>query len=329
MNLPDHNVQQLAESEQNRYLQEIRAVRKQPPPLTTVELGEFLLMDIPPTELIVDPFLPVGGIVMIHAKTGVGKTHLALNIAYSVACGSDFLNWKCPEPRGVLYVDGEMAQADLKERFVQIAGDIPPVAPFKICNLEQQIERAMPDISTVVGQTEIDELITDDIDLVVLDNLSTLSYGGRENEAESWNSVQQWLLSLRAKGKTTLIVHHSGKSGSQRGTSKREAILNTTICLKRPQDYDPETGASFEIHFQKGRGVYGKDAKPIEARMESDSDGRSIWTWKHLEESTHAKVVALFLEGLSQKEISMELEINKSSVSRHLKRARDEGVIKK
>jgi hypothetical protein len=39
--------------------------------------------------------------------------------------------------------------------------------------------------------------------------------------------MQEWLLSLRRKGKTVLIVHHTGKPNrdgqvSQRGTSKRE-----------------------------------------------------------------------------------------------------------
>jgi putative DNA primase/helicase len=36
-----------------------------------------------------------------------------------------------------------------------------------------------------------------------------------------------------------LIVHHTGKGGEQRGTSRREDVLDTSISLRRPADYAP------------------------------------------------------------------------------------------
>ena len=225
------------------------------PKLITVPINSFLRKKIPPPALVLEPFLPERGLAMIHAETGVGKTHVALNMAYAVATGSSFLNWKAPEPRGVLYIDGEMAEVDLQMRLNQIAkvNGGKPKATFKVCNIEQQVGRGMPDISSREGQREVWDLITDDIDLIVLDNLSTLSLGGKENESASWTCVQQWLLSMRANGKTVLLVHHSGKNGQQRGTSKRTDVLNTVIDLRRPRDYTPEQGAAFEIHFTKAR----------------------------------------------------------------------------
>src|SRR6516165_8627288 len=81
------------------------------PRLRTLTAAEFLALDLPPRELIVDPWMPTQGLAMIHSARGIGKTHLALGIAYAVATGSMLLGWTVPEPRRVIYLDGEMPAA--------------------------------------------------------------------------------------------------------------------------------------------------------------------------------------------------------------------------
>ena len=61
----------------------------------------------------------------------------------------------------------------------------------------------------------------------MVDSLSTLCRSGVENESESWLPVQEWALRLRRNGVSVLFVHHAGKSGKQRGTSRREDVLDT------------------------------------------------------------------------------------------------------
>jgi putative DNA primase/helicase len=52
----------------------------------------------------------------------------------------------------------------------------------------------------------------------------------------------------------------------------REDALDTVIALRRPEDYSPEQGARFEIHFEKLRNrVEGADAVPFEASLDSES----------------------------------------------------------
>src|SRR5262249_29732034 len=101
--------------------------------------------------------------------------------------------------------------------------------------------------------------------LIIVDNLSTLCRGLRENEADSWGPVQEWALRLRAAGKSVLFIHHAGKGGAQRGTSRKEDVLDTVISLRRPLDYDASQGARFEVHFTKSRGFFGDEASPFEA----------------------------------------------------------------
>ena len=70
-----------------------------------------------------------------------------------------------------------------------------------------------------------------------------------------------------AEGRAVLFVHHAGKGGPQRGTSRKEDVLDSVIALRRPEDYKASEGARFEVHFEKTRGFTGPDAEPFEATL--------------------------------------------------------------
>ena len=127
--------------------------------------------------------------------------------------------------------------------------------------------------------------------------------------------MQPWLLRLRRVNKTVLLVDHAGRGGiAARGTSKREDVLDTIIHLKRPSDYEPDQGARFEVHLEKARGVYGDDAKPFEAQLET-IDGADHWHVKSLEDANADRVIEATKEGLSSREIAKELGVSKSTVN--------------
>ena len=67
------------------------------------------------------------------------------------------------------------------------------------------------------------------------------------------------------RGQSSHVCAPCRKGGGQRGTSRKEDILNTVISLRKPPDYSPAQGARFEVHYEKARGFYGKDAEPFEA----------------------------------------------------------------
>lgn len=256
-------------------------------------LLEFLALALPARDHILSPWLPRQGLGLIHAPRGVGKTHVALGIACAVAPGDKFLGWEAPKPQGVLFIDGEMPAITLQERLARIiaASDHRLSAPLRLITPDLQ-SLGMPDLSSADGQIAIDAYM-DDIDLIVVDNISTLCRSGKENEAEGWLPVQGWALHQRAQGRSVLFIHHSGKGGAQRGTSKREDVLDTVVSLRRPPDYKTEDGAAFEIHFEKSRGFYGKDAEPFEAKLITDAHDRQTWAMSSLEDSTLERVVQL------------------------------------
>lgn len=304
---------------------------EEPVSLISVDLANFLGMELPLRELILSPWLPKAGLCMIHAYRGIGKTHVSLGIACAVARGGRFLNWEAPAPRNVLYIDGEMPASVLQERLAKIivmAGDDHLSGNLNIITPDLQ-KFGMPDLATIEGQQLLNRYITDDIDLIIIDNLSCLAPSIKENDAGDWAIIQTWVLGLRARGKSVLLIHHSGKGGAQRGTSKKEDVLDTVITLERPKDYDSSQGARFIVKFEKSRGFFGDEAKPFEAQLLWDSEGGNTrWITKSIEDSTYEKVVTMLNDGMQQKEIAEELEINKSTVSRHASKAQQEGLLK-
>ena len=301
------------------------------PKLHIVGLQDFIEMELPTRDKILAPWLMTQSLNMIHGWRGVGKTHVSLGVSYAVACGSDFLHWKADKPRRVLLVDGEMPAPALQERLaaIVVSSGVKQEPDFLSIITPDLQTGAMPDLATYDGQEVISEAVERaKAELIIVDNLSCLVRGeGRENDAESWVKVQEWALLQRQAGRSVLFIHHSGKNGKQRGTSKREDLLDVVILLRRPPDYDPATGACFEVHYEKARHLSGSDVDPVEAQLTVDSDGQCTWALRSVSDTTFDRVISLANEGLSQSEIATDLELSRSTVSRTWRKAEAQGLL--
>ncbi len=268
---------------------------------------------------------------MLHAWRGVGKTHFVGHLAWAVASGTSFLRYEVPKPAGVLLVDGEMPREDLKRRFSDCAHsfDGEPKAPFRLLCGDALLDE-IPSLATPEGQALIEAELNafPEVRLLILDSISTLcNVAPAENDAESWTGMQQWLLKLRRRGVSPLIVHHDGKGGAQRGTSKREDVVSQSIHLKRPSDYNASQGARFEVVLEKARGVYGADAEPFEARLVTEPDGRVTWETKDLEGGSSERLLAMLQSGIKLEAAYKELGISRATAFRLQKRWREEGKL--
>ena len=282
--------------------------------LTAVRVGELLGLEIKPREMLLDPILPEQGLAMLYGYRGTGKTYVALGIAIAVATGGPFLKWHAPRPRSVLYVDGELPATTLQERVRTILGGLPPPENLKFVTPDLQ-PCPMPDLSTSDGQMRLEPLLAG-VDLVVLDNLSALCKTGNENEGQDWLCIQEWMLGLRKRGIAVLFAHHAGKNKSQRGTSKREDLLDTVITLKHPSDYDHSQGLRCEVHFEKTRAQLGDAAKSFEVGMQGDPTNGAKWTVRSLEDTNAQRANELFATGASVRDVAEELGISKSAAGR-------------
>lgn len=288
------------------------------PGLQCVNAYDFLSMNFPEREMLLSPILPRQGLCMLHAMRGIGKTFISLSVAYAVASGGNVFNrWKAPQPARVLFIDGEMPARTLQERLASIvAGSMAePPAPDYLRILTPDMQGGpMPNLASWDGQEAVEPLLNG-VDLVVVDNLATLARHGRSNDEESWLPVQSWMLGLRRRGVSALMIHHQGKGGDQRGTSAKEDILDTVIRLDRPSDYRSEQGARFEVHLTKARGICGVEAKPFEAQLFNNGQALT-WTARDIEDAELDQLRRLLDEGCTIRDAAEEMGRTKSAIGR-------------
>jgi putative DNA primase/helicase len=293
-----------------------------PHQLCCINAHDFLRIPFPERQMLLAPVLPRQGLCMLHAKRGIGKTFISLSMAYAVASGGKmFDRWEALQPARVLFLDGEMPARTLQERLAAIAAgsaqELPAHDYLRILTPDMQ-PGPMPNLATRSGQKAVAPFL-DGVDLVVMDNLATLARHGRSNDEESWLPVQEWLLGLRRRGVSVLMIHHQGKGGDQRGTSAKEDILDTAISLDRPPDYHPDQGARFEVHLTKARGICGEEAKSFEAQL-SIANQVLTWTARDIEDAGLERLRDLLAEGYSIRDAAEEMGWSKSKVGRMKKK---------
>ena len=277
--------------------------------------------------MLLNPILPERSLAMLYAPRGIGKSWLGLSIGLAVASGAPLLRWTVPRPRHVLYVDGEMPLAELQLRLASIKAGMGVAIPnhgFRI--LAADNTEAGINLSSNEGQQALEPHLAH-IDLLILDNLSTLMASGSEGASDAWLPMQNWLLRLRRMGIAVLLIHHAGVNGRQRGTSRREDALDTVIALRRPVDYSPKEGARFEVHIEKARALVGEGALPFEALV-SDSGKPGIqWLARDLKPPIFQQAAELFASGRTVRQVKEILGISHGEAGRLRLRAAAEGLL--
>jgi hypothetical protein len=298
-------------------------------PFPDYDVEAFLRLQVAPRSWLAEGLIAERGLAMVHAKRGVGKTHFVLGLACAIAAGQPFLRYRVPAAAGVLLVDGEMPTPDLQARLrLNLDAGISPKAPLRLLCADLA-ERSLPSLATVEGQQVIERKLDATIQLLVLDSVSTLCQTGgtSENDAASWDAIQAWILKLRRQGLAVLLVHHGGKDGKQRGTSKREDVLDQVLLLQHPTDYRPSEGARFEVHLEKGRQVKGELAAPFEATL-TGLGGHGVWSWRPLSGADQAhEIRQLALAGTPVRAIAAELSLAPTTAYRVIQKLRDQGEL--
>ena len=236
--------------------------------------------DIPKRNFILAEWMPEDSFGMVYADRGVGKSWFCMAMGVAIAKGDQtFLGWEIHGQHSVLYVDGEMAKVELKERFDQLT-------EYNLSNLfilsSETLYRDGKPIC--IDERDEQEAINNALEqlekknsrpqIIILDNLSTLRRDVNENDNNDVQNLLDWLIKLRHKQYTVILVHHTGKSGQQRGASKIEVPLDYMIKLETPknQKYLSHEGASFDFEFKK---VRTKAPNPSQGTLSlrQDSDG--------------------------------------------------------
>jgi putative DNA primase/helicase len=107
-------------------------------------------------------------------------------------------------------------------------------------------------------------------------------------------------------------------------------VLDTVIGLRRPEDYSPEQGARFEIHYEKIRHRAG-GAAPFEATAKpfvSENGAAGLaWTNRDLLPPMLTRAAALFADEHTVREVAAILRVSRSVAGRLRQRAVEEGLL--
>lgn len=292
-------------------------------PLTA---NELLVMDRPTLVRYMPPLVEEKVLGMIHAWRGVGKTHFILELACALCSGARFLKWECLQPAKVLFIDTEMTSERMADRLLKIAQG----CKYEFCgdnlgfySADMFPSSKIPDISEPEGANWL--LRTAKLyDVIIIDNLSGIAVLSKDSDEKTWARIEPIFMKLRAMGKCVIMIHHSNKSGTQSGTSKKESPLDWVIQLKRPADYSADEGARFDITFEKTRNFYGAWAEDISAMMMFDDEGKRTWQWESKSNSLEDIVRKMKKFGMSAQQISKDTGTPLFRVKVMLKQINDE-----
>lgn len=277
-------------------------------------------LPLPPRQRLMGAWLVEESYTLLYAPRGLGKTQFLLGAAIALAKGQDFLGYHVPEPVRVLVMDGEMSPAELKERLHVLSnGDVPSDNLLVISTM--LAERPWGLLNDYDERRELMEVITAfKPQVVMLDNKSCLFDVSRENDAESWQEVSEWLGLLVKARKAVILAHHTGKNGTQRGTSFAEGRPTAMIRLKAPPEGVSKDGTRFVLDFEKARHFYGPDAQSLSVSL-STANGQAVWDAKPIKlvDERVEQAKALAAEGVSQRDISKQLGVGLGTVNRLLK----------
>src|SRR4051794_38817679 len=151
--------------------------------LTIRSAAELAAAADAPPPFVLAPLIRPGTATLVYGPAGVGKSFLALGLAWAAAGGGSFLGWTAPRPHKVLYLDGEMSPQAVAGR-LRLFGPPPPSLRMWLA-MEQPGPRL--DLSTEDG---IVRLIASwgAVDLVVVDSFSSLA-GVTHNDPERWTEM--------------------------------------------------------------------------------------------------------------------------------------------
>lgn len=302
-----------------------------------LSLDELVSLELPERENIVYPFLPAQSLSMVFAPRGLGKSWFCMELAVAVAEGRDFLAWSVSAARRVLYIDGEMPQKTLVDRFRALSRSLPQTLDVLPSESLWTEDRPL-NLNDATDQSRITALLDDMAttsrkpDLIIIDNLSSMTAGGDENSNSELDSLLRFLVGLRHKGFSIVLVHHTGKSGDQRGASRREDLLDTSIKLSPPKGDDtPGQGAKFAVEFVKTRGEK-PDPDKLTVELVPGEHGGLEWVMDTQQATpAYIKAVALIrdMKPKTQSALADAMGVSTPRVSKLMQEARDAGLLEK
>lgn len=183
-------------------------------------------------------------ISMVAGPSQAGKSFLALDIALSIARGTDFFGYKTVRRGGVVYQAGEGGRGIKKrlrayrdERGLSLEDDVPFVllpCPIDLHASDDHTDKMIKEIEFWSSQMK------HPLELVVIDTLSAATPGARENDSQDMSIVLKRCGRIATATRAhVMLVHHLNADGTKiRGHTSIFANLENVIIVRKTEEND-------------------------------------------------------------------------------------------
>ncbi|TLD68297.1 hypothetical protein FEM03_23560 [Phragmitibacter flavus] len=290
-----------------------------------VSAKAFQFLPLPERLKLLGEWMREGDLGFLFAPRGAGKSWLAMFIGNAIAENCQLGEWTAGNAaRPVCYFDAEMNLPDLQERFckIGITGE-----SFHLLSNELLFDHELPSVNIAdpSHQAALGNLLPDG-SFFVIDNLSTSQTGMKENDNDAFDAIRDWLLALRHRHITTMIVHHAGRNGEMRGASRREDMAHWIIKLQDASE-DGAANKSFATSFSKCRNCRPNEAPPLKWTLSDQGDTIAVTCTVH---NGPDALLGHIREGVvSASELAELLAVSAGTVSKWAKKLMDRGLIQK
>lgn len=287
--------------------------------------AEFCDLQIPPLIPILGPFTSQQ-LALIHARTGVGKTMLALALARAMAAGEAFLGWQSHVRASVLYVDAEMPGAMMQDR-VRASRGVEGLHMANLTYWASQAGYGPINLADPEGQAIISHWgDTVGADVLILDNLMSLAFspGVSLNSDEYWAPILPWMVKQRGEGRLVILLDHSNTSGSVHGTKTKTWHVDLALSLSETQEDEPETGfqgrkseKNLLTSFEKVRSpIPDENGHIYQDKILTLSEVGKEWRWSPGRDALRLKASEMKENGMNYKDIAHATGVPLSSLYR-------------
>ncbi len=215
---------------------------------------------------LVEGLLAQNSLATLVGPSNVGKTFVALDLAFSVARGTPWLGRHESLPGTALYIGLESSSEEINRRvaayrqYYPATGNAPLYLATKSLDLSSPKSPGWQQVIPEVNALKSPEM---PIRLIIIDTLARALSGADENSAKDMGSFIKGCDKLRElTGACVLIIHHLGKDTSRggRGSSSLFAGIDTEL---RVSDNKCITAAKQRAMAKAGVAIY-YDLVPVE-----------------------------------------------------------------
>ena len=212
-------------------------------------------------QFMVHPLLGKGEMVVLYGAPGVGKSFVVLDLVLMMAGGGSWNErFSAKQKYKILYIDAENDPNEFELRSKGLISgnyrkDDEILKNIKLLLINDPKNEAKLDISDAENRQDISELVKG-VDLLVLDNLGTLTPSHNEITSKVWGEISGWIRSLNKKGTAVLLVHHENKAGNLSSTGRIAQNAHLIISLSEPSEEEKgfsTKGTLVKFQFTKTR----------------------------------------------------------------------------